>query len=362
MWDQVSDPVRPGKAAEYSPFDLSQSCSKGRPKLSTQKALRHSPSLTGLLKSGLRAVMHSRVSLIAMFVVGTAVLLHATPPPAEKPLATLESVKVTSTPGGITVVMEASQSVAVRSQAITDPDRLILDFPNSRPASGLRTKLLNQGEVKGFRVARYSENPPTTRVVIDLNSPQHYQVFPDGKTVIVNLMSDQQQAAAKPHVDNVSFTPTPAQPAFNLNVEFKNGKLSVAADHVSLSQILNEVHRLTGTDITIPPGAAQEQIIVGIPPLPLREALVSLLNGSRFNFIMVDSEREPGKLKSVILTYRGAGGISQPAIAAPEPPVAETPPQPEPEPMPQETQPEMQPQPQEGAGQPGPQDTPPPPQ
>lgn len=305
--------------------------------------------------------MHSRISLIAMFVVGAAVLLHGTP--AAKPLATLESVKVTSTTSGITVMVEASQPVTVRSQVITDPDRLIMDFPNSQPAGGLRTRLLNQGDVKGYRVARYSENPPTTRVVIDLNRPQHYQIFPDGKTVIVNLMSDQQQAAAQAHVDNVSFTPAPAKAASNLNVEFKNGKLSVAADHVSLAQILNEVHRLTGTDITIPPGAAQEQIVAGISPLPLREALVSLLNGSRFNFIMVDSEREPGKLKSVILTYRGAGGISQPAIAAPEPPVADTQPEPEPEPqpMPQEPQPDMQ-QPQEGAGQPGPQDVPPPPQ
>lgn len=308
--------------------------------------------------------MHSRLSWIAMFVVGAAVSLPATPPPAAKPLATLESVKVTSTAKGITVMVEASQSVAVRSQVITDPDRLIMDFPNSQPAGGLRTRLLNQGDVKGYRVALYSENPPTTRVVIDLNSPQHYQIFPDGKTVIVNLMSDQQQAAAQAHVDNVSFTPAPAKPAFNLKVEFKNGKLSVVADHVSLAQILNEVHRLTGTDITVPPGAAQEQIIAGIPALPLREALVSLLNGSRFNFIMVDSEREPGKLKSVILTYRGDGGISQPAIPTPEPPVADNPPEPEPEPqpMPPDPQPDMQPQPPEGAGQPGPQDVPPPPQ
>jgi hypothetical protein len=82
--------------------------------------------------------------------------------------------------------------------------------------------------------------------------------------------------------------------------------------------------------------------------------LVSLLNGSRFNFIMVDSEREPGKLKSVILTYRGAEGISQPAIPTPQPPVAETPPEPEPEPQPtpMETQPEI-PQPQEGPDQQG---------
>ena len=306
--------------------------------------------------------MRSRPWLMGMFVVAAAAALFpGMLLAAAKPLATVESVKVTSTANGISVEIAASQPVAVRSQAITDPDRLILDFPNAQPASDLRTKLLNQGDVKGFRVARYSANPPTTRVVIDLNSPQHYQIFPDGKTVIVKLMSDQQQAPARAHVDNVSFTATPAKPVSNLQVEFKNGRLSVVADHVSLAQILNEVHRLTGTDISVPPGAAQEQIIVGIPPLPIREALVSLLNGSRFNFIMVDSDREPGKLKSVILTYRGAGGMSQPAIPTPEPPVADSQPEPETQPM-ADPQPDMQ-QPQEGAGQgapPPPQDGPPP--
>ena len=133
------------------------------------------------------------------------------PPAAAKSLATVQSVKVTSNASGISVEIAASQPVALRSQLATDPDRLVLDFPNAQPAGDLHSKLLNQGEIKGFRVARFSENPPTTRVVIDLNSPQHYQIFPDGKTVIVKLMSDQQQAAAKAHLDNVAYHPDAAQ-------------------------------------------------------------------------------------------------------------------------------------------------------
>lgn len=262
---------------------------------------------------------------------------------AAKPLATVQSVKVTSTAGGISVEIVTSRPVPLRSQAITDPDRLILDFPNARPASDLRTKLLNQGGVKGYRVARFSENPPTTRVVIDLNSPHHYQIFPDGTTIIVKLMSDEQQAALKARLNNVSYTPPPTQPVSRMEVHYANGRLSISAERASLDQILKEVQRQTGTDITVPPGAAQEQIVTNVGPLPLREALVSLLNGSRFNFIMVDSEREPGKLKSVILTYRGTGGVSQPAIASPEPPVTQSEPEPQPAP---EAQPEMQPQPE----------------
>ena len=287
--------------------------------------------------------------VVCMLTIAGAVSpVRAVPPPAAKPLATVQSVKVTTTASGISVEIAASQPVALRSQVITDPDRLILDFPNSQPASDLHTKLLNQGEVKGFRVARFSANPPTTRVVVDLNSPQHYQIFPDGKTVIVKLMSDDQQAAVKAHLNNVAYTPTPPKPVSKMEVEFKGGRLRISADHASLADVLSEVQRQTGTDIPIPPGAAQEQIVANIGPLPIREALVSLLNGSRFNFIMVDSEREPGKLKSVILTYRGSGGISQPATASPDPTVTQS--EPEPQPV-QDPQPEIQ-QPQEGTAQP----------
>jgi hypothetical protein len=286
---------------------------------------------------------------ILLLTAAVAYPAHAVPPTAAKSPATVESVKVTSTGSGASVEIATSQPVNLRSQVITDPDRLILDFPNAQAASDLRTKLLNQGEVKGYRVARFSENPPTTRVVIDLNSPQHYQIFPDGKTIIVKLRSDEQQAAAKAHLDNVAYTP--AQPVQKMHVEFAAGRLHISADHASLAEVLAEVQRQTGTDIPIPPGAAQEQIITNIGPLPIRDALVSLLNGSHFNFILVDSETEPGKLKSVLLTYRGAGGISQPAVAAPEQPVVQNEPEP-PQPM-QEMQPE--PQPQEGQPEPPPQ-------
>jgi AMIN domain len=298
--------------------------------------------------------------IYVLVIIGAASQAGAASAPAAKALATVQSVKVNSTAGGANVEIATSEPVALRSQVISDPDRIILDFPNAQPATDLRTKLLNQGEIKGFRVARFSENPPTTRVVIDLNSPQQYKIFPDGKTVIVRLKSelksDDQQAALTAHMDNVALAP-PAPPKPKVEVQFRNGRLSISTERASLDEILNEVRRQTGTEITVPPGAAQEQIVTNIGPLPIREALVSLLNGSRFNFIMVDSEREPGKLKSVILTYRSGGGMSQPGVASPDPPVTQSEPEPEPQPMP-EAQPEPQPQ-GEAQGQ-GQQEGPPP--
>jgi AMIN domain len=294
---------------------------------------------------------------VVVLIVATAGSLVQAMPPA-KPVAILQSVTVTSNAGGINVEIAASEPVSPRSQVIADPDRLILEFSNSQPAPNLRSKLLNQGDIKGFRVARFSANPPVTRVVIDLNRPQHYQIFPDGKTVIVKLMSDEQQTASKAHLANASFSPEPPKPVATMQVDYRNGRLSITADKATLAQVLKEVQSRTGTDIPIPPGAAQEPIFAHIGPLPLRDALVSLLNGSRYNFILVDSDREPGKLKSVILTYRGSGGASQPAIANPQQPVIDSTPDADQQPMPPEVQPEQLPT-QEGAPQ---QEAPPPPE
>src|SRR4029077_13187719 len=105
-----------------------------------------------------------RLFFAYVLIIAAVSQARAVPPAATKSPATVESVKVTTNGSGASVEIATSQPVALRSQVITDPDRLILDFPNAQPPSDLHTKLLNQGDVKGFRVARFSENPPTPLV------------------------------------------------------------------------------------------------------------------------------------------------------------------------------------------------------
>jgi hypothetical protein len=323
--------------------------------------------------------VHKKIlSAILMFAVGPFVLFNAhllaATQPAVTPPATAQSatdqaaeshtagssvakvsqVSVTSDGGGVDVEITTSRPVVMRSQVATDPDRLVLDFTQAVPGTGLHSQLINQGEVKGVRVGLFGQNPPVTRVVIDLKSAQPYRIYPSGKTVTVKLMPGEKQpsAGAPGHLNQVSFTPpVPAKPAPVLEVNFGNGRLSILAHDVSLAQVLNEVQKKTGTDIPVPSMAAQEQIVTNIGPLPIREALTALLNGSRFNFILVGADDDPAKVKSVILTFR-SGGVSQPAIAAPPPGPAPAENQPVTDaPQPDVPQPDAQPQPQDGAGQ-----------
>lgn len=330
----------------------------------------------------MRCVHKKILSSIMIFAGGpfflfNARLLAATQPADTSPKATQPSadqgagshtgvakvnhVSVTSDSGGVVVEITTSRPVVMRSQVATDPDRLVLDFTQALPGAGLHTQLINQGEVKGVRVGLFGQNPPVTRVVIDLKSAQPYRIYPSGKTVTVKLIGSEKQASAGAHLNPVSYTPpVPAKPGPLLEVNFANGRLSILAHDVSLAQVLNEVQKKTGTEIPVPSMAAQEQIVTNIGPLPIREALTALLNGSRFNFILVGADNDPTKVKSVMLTFR-SGGVSQPAIATPEPAPADNQPVTD-APQPEAPQPDSQPQPQEGAGQeaPPPPDNPPP--
>ncbi len=273
---------------------------------------------------------------------------------ALKPVAKVSRVTVTDSSNGIDVEITTSRTIALRSQVVSEPDRLILDFPDSLPGRDLRDQIINRGQVKAVRTGIFSQRPPVTRVVIDLKSAQPYRIYPSGKTVIVKVLTGEETAARKPpaHVDQIAFTPPPAKPAPTLNVEFKNSRLSIWADKASLAQVLDEVHQKTGAEVTFPPAAGQEQMVANIGLLPVREALTALLNGSRFNFILLGADNDPSKVKSITLTFR-SGGVSQPALASPseQPAVAEGVPQPDTAQPDMPPQPEAQPQPQEGPGQ-----------
>jgi hypothetical protein len=136
----------------------------------------------------------------------------------------------------------------------------------------------------------------------------------------------------------------PAKPAPRVEVEFKDGKLSIHSARASLAEVLREVQRRTGVSVAIPAGAEQEPVIANLGPASPREVLTALLDGSPFNFIIVGSDSDPAVVRNLFITPRGSAtadvpanyGSSAPAVAqtAPEPQVEVIPPTPEPAPEP----------------------------
>jgi len=270
--------------------------------------------------------IHRRILACAILTSVSFSWLFAAPQTSGKPAATIRRVAVLSGSQGFEVELTASEPVTPRTQVVAGPDRLVIDFPNATPGADLHNVAVNRGQVSGIRVGLFSTNPPVTRVVLDLQTPQPYRVFASGKTVIVKLNGAGQASIGGAHLTTVSQTLAPvvpvapaAQPAARVGVEFQSGGLSIWANHASLSEVLFAVQQRTGADIPIPAGAEQEQVVGSFGPGPARDVLAALLNGSAFNFVLVGNADDPAQLRSVVLTPRGAG-VSQPATYTPPPP------------------------------------------
>ncbi len=85
-------------------------------------------------------------------------------------------------------------------------------------------------------------------------------------------------------------------------VSLQDGKITVNSRDAKLGEILEAIERLTGITVDIPPVGADERIFDSVGPVPVREALVKLLDGTKFNYIIVSSAQDPQAVKKLILS------------------------------------------------------------
>src|SRR4051794_21092 len=113
--------------------------------------------------------------------------------------------------------------------------------------------------------------------------------------------------------------PTPAQlPPTPARVTMRNGLLTIEANNSTLADDLTGVRRETKAAIDLPAGASGERVVASIGPGTPQNVLTSLLNGSRFDYIILGSQDQPDAVQRVILRAKSGpepapGG--QPVVA-----------------------------------------------
>jgi len=99
-----------------------------------------------------------------------------------------------------------------------------------------------------------------------------------------------------------SMAPVPPQ------VTYENGQLTINAPNSTLGDILRAVHKQTGADIDVPD--AKERVATTIGPGPAQQVMAQLLNGSRFNYVLLGSPQDPTALTRVVLVARSAAEMA----------------------------------------------------
>ncbi len=98
---------------------------------------------------------------------------------------------------------------------------------------------------------------------------------------------------------------TPEQmPPTPPRVTYQNGLLTIDAKNSTLSQVLRTVQAQTGASVEMPSSAANERVTMQLGPGRARDVLNTLLNGSKFNYIILGMADNPGGVQKVILTTR----------------------------------------------------------
>jgi hypothetical protein len=118
--------------------------------------------------------------------------------------ARVQHLVVRGSPEAMEVEIQTSGApVAPDTQAITGPDRIIVDLPGALPADELRALKVNRGALKAVRSGLFFKNPPITRVVLDLTEPRSYEVSTTQHAIVVKLGGATSLGSANPGSTNV---------------------------------------------------------------------------------------------------------------------------------------------------------------
>ncbi|HVN21890.1 MAG TPA: hypothetical protein VMU05_24095 [Dongiaceae bacterium] len=152
-----------------------------------------------------------------------------------------------------------------------------------------------------------------------------------GMPALANTVAGQSQRKAKKKQQPEPPPPLPSGPtgrpvppipldsiaAVPPQVSYENNQLTIVAPNSTLADILRAVRKLTGAEIEIP--AAPERVVTRLGPGPARDVIAELLNGSRFNYVLLGSPSDQSSLTKVVLVAKTGPQDVTPNPQAPAP-------------------------------------------
>ncbi|MGH9524361.1 MAG: type IV pilus secretin PilQ [Terriglobales bacterium] len=167
----------------------------------------------------------------------------------------VKHIAVVRAKSGLEVEVRSTGPVTPKVTRLSSPDRLVVDLPNAVPIGVRRETIVNGPEVKAIRVGRFQENPPVTRIVVDLNSPQDYVVGMSGNNLSLRLRSTTAQAE-QPAAPVMAAEKTPA-PVEKPVVPVQKPAVAVtkSAEPVAIAKAVTPAPQQK-------PSAAQELVVV----------------------------------------------------------------------------------------------------
>jgi Localisation of periplasmic protein complexes. len=201
-------------------------------------------------------------------------------------VAAIKSFRIVEEEGGQAVEILSTRPVVPSIQSISAPDRVVIDLPNARLETHSKRIKVNANHIAALRADQYQQNPPVTRVVVDLLGPRAYTWDSSGNRVVVHLgknLDSPKSPVEAPSIASVTRAPPPVVTAVRadgpLAISASDGSrgssFTAGADRTVLRLSTGgEIHVCPGTTVGVTPSRNQHNLLISMSDGALETHLV----------------------------------------------------------------------------------------
>jgi hypothetical protein len=194
------------------------------------------------------------------------------------PYAAVKSIRIVQEKDGPAVEILSTKPLVPSIQSLDNPPRLVIDLPQAVLDVRQKRISIQANQISTLRSDQFQQNPPVTRVVVDLLAPRAYTWAAAGNRLLVHLGMDPPADANKspfqsPSVASLTPTPKPvaavAPPPGTVALVgsgMVSGSSITAGDDTALLRLARggEVHVCPGTTVSVTPSQNGRNVMLGM--------------------------------------------------------------------------------------------------
>lgn len=218
-------------------------------------------------------------SFLALAILAYGTLCPAQPPAANNSatnVANILSLRIVQEQDGPAVEILSSKPLVPAIQALTNPDRLVIDLAHAQ-LDASRKISVDADQISALRANQFQNDPPIVRIVVDLLAPRAYTWDAAGNRLVVHLGKNPGQAITSPFqlptVPTLASAPQPivaairaAGPLSLSGNSLAKGSVITASSDTSVLSLSSggEIHVCPGTTLSVTPSQNRHNLMLSL--------------------------------------------------------------------------------------------------